>query len=227
MRNLFKDGDLEWMADHVAREGFWATVDSSPGFTLWNRKRWPEERDGEWCIAANSERNRCSKRATHETPFCPFHAERAMLAFLSLCLRDASRDADRWLGIDRKRAADHHRGLMLSQGYEHALAWDAAEAARRLNERVYFFAADHAVKIGRSIDPVKRVKTLGATKAPEDVDVRAGQLIGTIPGGCRVESDLHRRFGRHRLVGEWFALEPIQADIHALIADAAELDVAS
>jgi hypothetical protein len=216
---IFDRIELEWMAESLEQDGFWHQVDSTPGFTMWNRHGWPEERDAEWCMAANSDRKRCGQRATGLTPFCHFHSERAMLAFISLAIRGAERDAEAMLKWRRDAIEVSHGKHMAALGYEHALRWDAAEAGRRLSERVYFYAADYAVKIGRSINPEQRVKTLGATKAPTDVNVRSGELIGTIPGGCHVESKLHEQFRQHRLVGEWFRLKPIRSDIDALIAN--------
>jgi hypothetical protein len=153
------------------------------------------------------------------SPFCGFHHERALEVF---CVQMAASERDllhRNLERIRSDGLEQRETLFRSIGIETALLWDAASAAARLAERVYFFAADYAVKIGRSVDPAKRVKTLRGTKAPDDIDLRAGHLVGTIPGGCRVESELHGRFYAHRLVGEWFTYAPIADDIASLIAE--------
>lgn len=213
-------------------ETFWDWVDSTPGHTPFlfcrcredGRERcpiWDHQRDGEWCLAASSERKRCSSHVIPGTPFCDFHMERAWVFLVGVAGEVATKYHGRMLAGARATYAAKEEEMFRRLELEKALKWDAAEAARRTNERVYFYVAGHAVKVGRSIHPERRVRTLTGTKAPEGIDVAAGELVGTIPGGCHVEGELHRRFGAHRLVGEWFEHEPIRDDIAALIADAA------
>jgi excisionase family DNA binding protein len=66
---------------------------------------------------------------------------------------------------------------------------------------VYFIATtNNRVKIGVSANPQKRLSALktGATTAL--------YLIGTIPGDHDEERQLHRKFARYRVKGEWFDL---------------------
>ncbi|WP_183407716.1 GIY-YIG nuclease family protein [Nocardioides marmoriginsengisoli] len=78
-------------------------------------------------------------------------------------------------------------------------------------------------KIGRSINPEQRVRTLSGTKAPEGIEIHAGTLLGTIPGGARTESALHLRFRPHRLVGEWFDYAQVADAIATLLAERSEV----
>lgn len=207
----FLDDDRRIVEDY----GFWAFVDSSPGaWSSYNRNPWPEER-GEQCLAANSRAERCSKFVGPDAPFCGFHLQRAWDALCAMVVRSEYRAIGARMQRELEAIAD-------ARQLDKSLLHDLAKAAKALPERVYFFAAQHAVKIGRSVNPEARVKTLGTAKTPEGVDVRAGSLLGTIPGSSRVEWHLHQRFRPHRLVGEWFSLEPIRADIDALLAERQE-----
>lgn len=66
---------------------------------------------------------------------------------------------------------------------------------------VYFAVAGDAVKIGFSIKPTERVKSL-QTSATEYVEV-----VRLIPGTDQTERYFHGHFERYRLRGEWFRLE--------------------
>lgn len=59
------------------------------------------------------------------------------------------------------------------------------------------------VKIGRAMDPEKRVKAM-QTGSSETLG-----LLGVIPSRnpAVMEARLHRRFARQRLTGEWFTLD--------------------
>lgn len=69
---------------------------------------------------------------------------------------------------------------------------------------------DHAIKIGFSIEPEKRLRALMTAAGP-------CELLHTIPASMRHEGELHARFEAHRLDGEWFRPHP---DILRLITDA-------
>ena len=66
--------------------------------------------------------------------------------------------------------------------------------------RVYFVQAGYEgpIKIGFSSDPAARLRALQVSSA---VPLR---LLATMTGGRREEYELHDRFQRHRLEGEWF-----------------------
>jgi hypothetical protein len=75
-------------------------------------------------------------------------------------------------------------------------------------ERVYFMRSGAYVKIGRSLYPEQRLANLkkykGQTVIPDCVDMNAAELVATLPGGRRVESEMHLRFSKYRVAGEWF-----------------------
>ena len=100
-----------------------------------------------------------------------------------------------------------------------ALEWSYAEASLFLGEyralrqkqqtdgedTVVYFIADETgekVKIGITEDVQQRLRSLQMS-SPTPL-----RLSGTIRGGRRVEAELHERFARIRLHGEWFKLTP-------------------
>lgn len=71
-------------------------------------------------------------------------------------------------------------------------------------EVVYFLVDEpmSAVKIGRTVDTVRRLRELqvgGTSKL---------KYLGWIPGGSEQEGALHRVMAEHRIRGEWFRLTP-------------------
>lgn len=73
---------------------------------------------------------------------------------------------------------------------------------------IYFLKANDKVKIGYADDPSKRIPEI-QTSNPFELEVF---LI--IDGNYDKESELHKRFQKHRTSGEWFELEePIQSFI--------------
>lgn len=69
---------------------------------------------------------------------------------------------------------------------------------------VYFITSRDLdmVKIGWANNPMWRLKTL-QTACPLPLT-----LEGAIPGGARKEAQLHKKFARARVRGEWFRLTP-------------------
>lgn len=67
---------------------------------------------------------------------------------------------------------------------------------------VYFFEMADRVKIGWSRDPEKRLRQI-QTSAPEPVYYTA-----SFYGTRQTEAEIHERFARERLQGEWFHLSP-------------------
>lgn len=66
---------------------------------------------------------------------------------------------------------------------------------------VYFIKRRSLVKIGFSVNPTSRIKTL---------ELQAGQkvkIIGIFPGTVEDEHALHAKFKQHRVMGEWFLNE--------------------
>lgn len=226
----FDDWRIKHTREWVEQNGFWAFVDSQstaythsgpcevkPQFGTGQRvdcSDWTHVR-GEGCVAARSDLTQCRQEPLSGLPFCPGHFDKAWRAILSWVVGARSEVADAMADFDyRSELRDHQMDV--------AMVRDARRQLLLSAERVYFFAAGDFVKIGRSINPEKRVKTLGATKAPDEVDLTAGELLGTIPGGCFVESMLHLRFRPHRVIGEWFLLEPIRESVLGLIEEHAE-----
>lgn len=221
--------DVQWHREDWGDADFWEYVDSQP-YAGSDRcqcdpndpapdcRRWHCQRDGQWCFAANSRGERCSKRVSDGTPFCEFHIERAWMAMFAAASVVTRKRYARYAKFEEKCARRELDEVLASVGVEQHQQWDAHLAAERIEERVYFYHCGDVVKIGRSRNVAQRLKTLGTTKAPEGVDVRAGHLLGTIPGGHRTEGWLHRKYRPHRLVGEWFEYAPIADSISAVLA---------
>src|SRR5690625_4084844 len=80
------------------------------------------------------------------------------------------------------------------------------------HSRVYFIRCGNYYKIGRSEEPVTRLKQIRrATKrhtAPEDLDLQAATLEATEPGGSTREAELHRQFAHLSVGSEWFRVAP-------------------
>jgi hypothetical protein len=228
--------DLAFLREQMEDAGFWAYVDSAA--TIYHEHRgecptveipykgevpvcgdWTHVR-GDGCLAARSDREQCFSPTFGVLPFCEFHLGAVWLAMLSVVSTDREQERVRLGASERRMAYDRAQ-------IDIAMVRDARRQMLNASERVYFFAAGEAVKIGRSVNPEKRIKTLAGTKAPEGVDLKSGALLGTVPGGCHVERTLHARFSLHRLVGEWFALDPIRADLLELIAEQSTEEVAA
>lgn len=69
----------------------------------------------------------------------------------------------------------------------------------RKEEFVYFISDGEAIKIGTSTRPDRRVRAL-QTSHP-----RRLRIVGVMRGGAALEQELHRKFRRVRLKGEWFS----------------------
>lgn len=73
--------------------------------------------------------------------------------------------------------------------------------------RVYFITDGSGhVKIGWAVNVGNRLAELQSGNPNQLI------LMASVPGGCSVERDLHRRFAGHRVRGEWFTLAPEIAD---------------
>ena len=83
-------------------------------------------------------------------------------------------------------------------------------------EHVYFMTDGRYLKIGKSIDPENRLKSLraesrrgkGATIIPDTLDEESLQIILTIPGGTRMERKMQMLCHDFHYVGEWFHYNP-------------------
>lgn len=74
-------------------------------------------------------------------------------------------------------------------------------------QQVYFIRCEGFVKIGISADPQKRLETIqrsgNGTLAPP-INLAGSHIAATESGGRGRERELHRKFARLRVVGEWF-----------------------
>lgn len=68
-------------------------------------------------------------------------------------------------------------------------------------------------KVGHSADPIKRMQTL-QTNAPHKL-----RLIGTLPGSCEEEAEIHALFDGQRMSGEWFYLSNELANVFCPVVD--------
>lgn len=75
--------------------------------------------------------------------------------------------------------------------------WERAEREARV-QRVYFVHSGGLIKTGCSFDVPKRIKSLQTNATTEH------RLIGSIPGGFKLERDWHTRFAHLRSHREWF-----------------------
>lgn len=171
-----------------------------------NGPGWMMTREAIGCMAMRSDRTRCKVAAISDAPLCELHMEKM-----------AS-----WVG---QRYPDvFARMLSEAEGeYVHAImrAVQAADTVAEIEapkSRVYFFGIDdQIVKIGRSLRPETRLTQIrqGSGLMPAGHDRKRVELLGTIPGGARVEAQLHKLLRPHRLVGEWFSQHP---DVVAVMA---------
>lgn len=73
---------------------------------------------------------------------------------------------------------------------------------KKKTERIYFIQSELGgpIKIGCTNNLEKRLCDLQAGSPLKLI------LLGTIYGGYEKEENLHKRFGKHRIHGEWFNL---------------------
>lgn len=77
--------------------------------------------------------------------------------------------------------------------------WQEERKRRVRDAVVYFVQRGHGpIKIGMAIDVRNRLLTL-QNGTPEPL-----RLLGTVPGGQKMELEMHRRFAAYRIGGEWF-----------------------
>jgi hypothetical protein len=119
----------------------------------------------------------------------------------------ALREAEAWREGQRIAARRRKDDLVLR---EHAAACDARRLPRSETSwcYIYFARSGETVKIGRSLEPLQRVRALQMTHAGDL------ELLATVAAHVTLEGALHERFAhlRTRPNGEWFRLD------HELIA---------
>jgi hypothetical protein len=91
---------------------------------------------------------------------------------------------------------------------DEVISWAAAVQAMTGGETaaptpiVYFVQGETGagpIKIGTTTNIKSRLSALSVS-SPVKL-----KLLAAIPGGTKVEADMHQRFRRHRLHGEWFS----------------------
>ncbi|MFK5691327.1 hypothetical protein ACI3EY_16840 [Ornithinimicrobium sp. LYQ92] len=208
---------------------FWNHVDSAPRWTpgwakaLDDSEPWSATREDDFCLAMNSNRERCANPSDQGAPLCGFHTKRAVEWFLSYAGRYVLANWER--GVEQlSRDAD-----ALFRAVE---ALEKSQHTGR-EDRVYFYLLPESglVKIGTSLQPKVRAKIFAQGKGctwPKGASPEGGHLLGTIPGGRIVEGSLHLEFRGSRVAGEWFRYEEVRPAIDVLLsAELAESEVAS
>jgi hypothetical protein len=149
---------------------------------------WRELMDLETCKAETAEGARC-KRAARTNLFCSHHQ-----------YEDEAKQARLW--------------------YERTKNITAAEinyAIDQLDHYVYVIAADGFVKIGHSVNPELRLKSLQSesdmTLRPNKVQQSNMKIIKTVKGGPNLEGLLHAMCRQSRVTGEWFKHDSFTAEI--------------
>jgi gamma-glutamyl:cysteine ligase YbdK (ATP-grasp superfamily) len=103
-------------------------------------------------------------------------------------------------------------GASVNRMYESARRQAFTEVRKRLEatgviekaqQLVYFIRASSGhIKIGIASNPKERLALLQiANPLPLE-------LMGTVPGGVKLERELHSEFAAHRVSGEWFNPAP-------------------
>jgi hypothetical protein len=168
---------------------------------------------GDRCIATYStppKQGRCRQKGF---PYCRFHKMQFMdgdiKKHLMAELKNEFGDVFDWLKSHRDQI--EHR------------------ANRNKTSVVYFIQADKYVKIGTSTRLEERLKTIrrGEGKKPHDCDTSDAKLLGTISGRYAEEADLHKRFAKWRVAGEWFVASPQLLSEIGSLTGFARLKVAS
>lgn len=98
-------------------------------------------------------------------------------------------------------------------------------AGKLRTQKVYFLRSSGHIKIGHSLEPVDRLRAIrsGLDKSAIPATVSRAHIdcIGFVPGDHTLELELHKRFDRYRVHGEWFIAAPEVVDhINELLAAA-------
>lgn len=79
----------------------------------------------------------------------------------------------------------------------------------------FYCRSAHAVKIGRTTDIRKRWAQL----ENQSGQVRQLLAVWQCPDTRDLEHELHQRWLQHRTMGEWFAADPVLADLREIYAE--------
>jgi hypothetical protein len=158
---------------------------------------------------------------THDGKHCENdeQGDAVYLGFLTFCAPHQSAFEDVVLErglLTEISAARYHRsdlGKSMAEARRNPRPMEPAPTLRdmRYEATVYFFRCGRYIKIGYSIDPLKRLRAIRAgdgTRAPDEIDSALAVLVQTEPGGFGRERDLHAKFSHLRHTGEWFTEAP-------------------
>jgi hypothetical protein len=141
---------------------------------------WREVLDLQTCKAETQYGAKCKRIPRTETGYCSHHQH-----------EDEAEKARLW----------YSRSKMI-------LDWQMVDALDVYADYVYVIAAAGFVKIGHSVNPEQRLKTLQAGKdktlRPKQIENQELKLIKKIKGGRNLEQMLHRMCSRSWVIGEWF-----------------------
>lgn len=111
---------------------------------------------------------------------------------------------------ERKRAARHHcdaERAVAEYIEEQVDSQLARQQQYKEQAYAYFMRCGQFVKIGASLDPLFRLKSIrrtGGVLVPPGLDLSETELLATEPGGFDREHRLHIKFAHLRHTGEWF-----------------------
>lgn len=115
-------------------------------------------------------------------------------------------------GLEGDDGSDRHWTLVeiINWGSVESALRDAGEGPRDRGQdlghgsHVYFIESETTglIKIGRSVNPSSRFNAI-RTMSPDKL-----VLLGSVPEAVCSESELHKRFAKHRKHGEWFESSP-------------------
>jgi hypothetical protein len=107
-------------------------------------------------------------------------------------------------GFAEEAMRPHNTKLLKNISRHPKLSAACGVACTKKTEYVYFIQIDGegAIKIGVSNNPLSRLETL------QTGSHQRMTLLGILPGGYDVESQIHAQFAKSRIRGEWFTASP-------------------
>ena len=139
-------------------------------------------------------------------PVCSWHFDKARRQFAANLEDEIA---------ELKQDAKRHEcdGQAAVRAYmEEELDGQLARAERhRAASQVYYMRCGEFIKIGVSITPAYRLRTIreiGGVLSPDGLNLALTKLVATEPGGQSHERAMHRQFAHLRHTGEWFTETP-------------------
>lgn len=157
-------------------------------------------------------------------PICSWHYTKARRQF-------AAPLEDEVAKLKSAAAAHECEGQAAIEAYElerYEQSLSRAERHRKASQ-VYYMRCGKFIKIGVSISPLYRLRTIretGGVLHPADLDLGKTTLVAFEPGTQEHEAAMHAKFSHLRHTGEWFTETPeLTAHIEAVAN--AQLDLAT